>query len=410
MSQTDNSNGARPLAGIRVLAVENFIAGPFASMWLADAGAEVVKIESRDGGDMSRQTSPRREDAQGQLHGMSFLRSNRSKKSVTLDLKHEDGKRIFKDLITKADIFIENLRPGAMDKLGLGWEVLRQINPRLIYLAISGFGHGDVQRSPFTDRPAFDVMAQALSGLMNRPERSGDKPVYLGFSLSDIEGGMVAAYGAMLALFQRQITGQGKKVDISLYDASLALNELSVIMYSVARQRAPPGVHALSAPFGAYRAADGYIVIAVLGEHIWKRFCETMDRADLLDDERFKDGVLRQQNLAALDACIDQWLSTRSREKAVEMLLTNSVPASVVNDIDDIFDCPHVAARHMIVPVQNAAWGTVQVAGNPVKMSGVPEIEPGDPPDLGQHTAQVLADWLGAAQEQIADWKSRNIT
>lgn len=399
-----------PLAGLRVLAVENFIAGPFCSMWLGDAGAEVVKVETPGVGDYSRATSPRKTDAKGIERGLSFLRSNRNKKSITLDLKNPEGKQLFLELAGKADVVVENLRPGVMDKLGLSWDVLHAANPRLVYVAISGFGHIDVLPSPFTDRPAFDVMGQALGGLMNRPERHGDKPVYLGFSLADIQGGILGAYGAMLALFQRGATGQGRKVDISLYDACVALNEISVTMYSVTGQRTKPGVHAVSAPFGCYKASDGYIVIAVLGEHIWKRFCEAIDRTDMLLAECFADGVSRQRNLAALDANIHAWLATRTRAEAVKHLMAFDVPASNVNDIDDIFECPHIAARNMLVPLDDPAWGKVKVAGNPVKMSGLPEPRPTHPPDLGQHTGEVLREWLGADHAQLADWQARKVT
>ena len=396
----------QPLAGLRVLAVENFIAGPFCSMWLGDAGAEVVKIETPDGGDYSRATSPRKVGADGIERGLSFLRSNRNKKSVTLDLKSPSGRDVFLQLVAKADVLVENLRPGVMEKLGCGWDVLHALNPRLVYVAISGFGHIDVMPSPFSDRPAFDVMGQALAGLMNRPERQGDKPVYLGFSLADIQGGILGAYGAMLALFQRGTSGVGRKVDISLYDACLALNEISVTMFSVTRERTKPGVHAVSAPFGSYKAADGYIVIAVLGEHIWERFCNSMGRPDLLLDEGFKDGVSRQRNLERLDQCINHWLSGLTRAEAVATLLANGVPASTVNDIDDIFECPHVAARKMLVPLDDPSWGQVTVAGNPVKLSGVPERKPSHPPDLGTHTEEVLQGWLGADEKQVADWRA----
>jgi CoA:oxalate CoA-transferase len=403
------NTSARPLDGVRVLAVENFIAGPFASMWLADAGAEVVKVESREGGDFSRSTSPVRHDADGSVHGLSFLRSNRNKKSITLDLKHPEGKRVFIELAREADIVVENLRAGVMDRLGIGYDALREHNPRLIYVAISGFGHTDVKPSPYTDYPAFDIVGQAMSGLMYRPERQGDRPTYLGFSLADLQGAILAAQGALLALFQRERTGFGKKVDISLYDASLIQNEISVAMYSAFRKPSPPGVHAVTAPFGTYRASDGYIVIAVLGEHIWRRFCQVIGRPELVDDPRFVDGITRRANSAALDPHIDAWLASRTRADAVEALRSGGVPASVVNDIGDVFDCPHVAARDMLMTLDDPVWGPVQVAGNPIKMSDVPEAQAGLPPRLGQHTDDVLHDWLSMNADQVATLRAREV-
>jgi len=399
----------RPLAGMRVLAVENFIAGPFASMWLADWGAEVVKVEEPGKGDHSRSTSPLRPDDSGTPQSLSFLRSNRNKRSITLNLKSDDGKRVFRELAAQADIVLENLRPGVMDKLGLGWAQLSALNPRLIYVAISGYGHGDVKPSPYTEHPAFDIVAQARSGLMYRPERSGERPIYLGVSLGDIQAGIVAAQGALLALLSRGRTGQGQKVDISLYDATMVLNELPLAMFSVFQEKYPPGAHALTAPFGTYKAADGYIVIAVLGEHVWRRFCDAIGQPALAGDERFQDGLARRSHMAQLDAVIQPWVAARSRADAVQALLEHGVPASVVNDVDDVLQCPHVAARDMLVQLQDPVWGTVQVPGNPVKMSAMPDIPLQPAPRLGEHTDEVLAGWLGLSAAEVQALRERKV-
>ncbi|MGC4250101.1 MAG: CoA transferase [Sphingobium sp.] len=392
----------RPLQGVRVLAIENFVAGPLCSMWLADAGAEVVKVETPGKGDMSRKTSPVKPDEKGEPQGLSFLRTNRNKKSVSLDLKHPEGIALFKQLAQEADIIVENLRPGVMDRLGVGYEALKAINPRIIYVAISGFGQKDILASPYKDRPAFDIIGQALSGLLYRPEREGEKPVYLGFSLADIEAGMVGAYGATLALLQRNLTGQGQMVDISLYDSCLIMNELSVIMYSAFQTIPKPGLHAVTAPFGAYKAKDGYITIATLGEHIWHRLTEVIGRPELVDDPLFKDGISRSANNAALTAALEPWLLQRTRDEAVDALTQGGVPASKVQEVDDLFDCPHLAARNMILKMQDPVWGEVSVAGNPIKMSNVPEIENGLPPRLGEHSRDVLQRWLGKDDQAIA--------
>ncbi|WP_256856739.1 CaiB/BaiF CoA-transferase family protein [Variovorax sp. KK3] len=391
----------RPLNGVRVLAVENFVAGPFASMWLADAGAEVIKVEAPDGGDFARTTSPVKTADDGSVHALSFLRANRNKKSLTLDLKQPEGKRVFIELAGEADIVVENLRSGVMDRLGVGYQTLRARNPRLIYVAVSGFGHTDVKPSPYTDHPALDIVGQALSGLMYRPERQGDRPTYLGFSMCDLQGGILAAQGALLALYQRERTGRGKKVDISLYDAALVQNEISVAMYSGLGKPLPPGAPAVTAPFGPFAARDGHIVIAVLGEHIWRRFCAVIGRLDLLEDARFADGVARRTHSDALDPHIDAWLASRTRAEAVEALRNGGVPASVVNDVADLFSCPHLAAREMLVTLDDPVWGPVQVVGNPIKMSDVPEPEAALPPKLGQHTESILSDWLHLDAQQL---------
>lgn len=397
----------RPLEGIRVLTLENFVAGPYCSMWLADAGAEVVKIEAPEQGDLSRSTSPVRIDDQGRERGLGFVRHNRNKKSVALDLKHPEGKSAFIELSRRADIVIENLRPGVMTKLGLDYEALKQANPRLIYVAISGFGQQSLLPSPYLDRPAFDIVAQAMSGLMYRPDRSDDRPTYLGFSLSDLEAGIVAAYGAMLALVQRGRTGEGQLIDISLYDSSLILNEISVTMFSAFRQTPKPGLHAVTAPFGTYKAKDGYIVIAVLGEHIWARFCEAIGQPELKDDPRFGKGPSRFANLEALNAYIETWLLPKTRDEAVKTLLAGGVPASIVQEIDDVFECPHVAARGMLMTLDDPAWGPIQVVGNPVKMSGAPAPLADPPPGLGEHTETVLKQWLRMDDGHIAGMRDR---
>lgn len=395
--------GLRPLDGVRVLAVENFVAGPYCSMWLADAGAEVIKVENpATGGDLARATSPVRHTPDGRPRGLSLLRTNRNKKSLTLDLKHPEGRAVFAELAQQADIVVENLRAGVMDRLGVGYAALAEANPRLIYVALSGFGQAAFLPSPMMDQPAFDIVGQALAGLMNRPERQGDKPAYLGFSLADIEAGMLGAYGATLALIQRGRTGRGQLVDISLYDACLAMNEISVALYSGQRSRAAPGLHAVTAPFGSYRAADGWIVIAVLGEPIWKRFCAAIAMPGLLDDPRFATGVSRSANNDALTAAFAPWLAARSRAEALAVLLDAGVPCSAVHDVEDLFDCPHVAARQMLLTLDDPAWGPVQVVGNPVKMSDVPPVEARLPPDPGQDTDAVLMGWLGLSADRIA--------
>ncbi|MES2974799.1 MAG: CoA transferase [Pseudomonadota bacterium] len=409
MNETETGRDPLPLDGVRVLAVENFVAGPLATMWLGDAGAEVVKIEEPGKGDHSRSTSPVRPVEDGRPEGLSFLRTNRNKRSVTLDLKSEDGKRIFRQLAMEADIVLENLRPGVMDQLGLGWKALNAINPRLIYVAVSGFGHRDLKPSPYTDHPAFDIIAQALSGLMYRPERSGEKPTYLGVSLGDIHAGIVAAQGALLALIQRGRTGKGQKVDISLYDAALVINELSIAMYSAQKKKSRPGAHAVTAPFGAYKASDGYLVIATLGEHVWKRFAEAIGQPGLVSDPRFADGSKRQDNLAALDGCIQPWLNARTRAEAVQTLLDYGVPASNVNDVEDLFNCPHLAARDMLMTLDDPVWGEVQIPANPILMSGAPRAEPMHPPRLGEHTQDVLGRWLGLVAADVEALRSRRV-
>ncbi|WP_298215175.1 CaiB/BaiF CoA-transferase family protein [Acidocella sp.] len=389
-----HSSHLRPLEGVRVLTIENFVAGPFCTMWLADAGAEVVKVES-PAGDFSRTTSPLRTDENNAPRALSFLRVNRNKKSITLDLKTKEGKETFLALARKADIVVENLRPGAMDRLGIGYETLSVENPRLIYVAISGFGQKHILPSPYIDRPAFDIIGQALSGLMYRPDRQDESPVYLGFSLADINSGIVAAYGAMLALFQRTVTGKGQLVDISLYDAALIMNEISVAIFSAFKKLSKPGIHAVASPFGAYRVKDGFVAVAVLGEHVWRRFCEILRKPELLDDPRFVSGVSRCDHKEDLNRIINPWFLERTGAEVETIFAEGGVPASVIQDVDGVLKCPHLAARDMIRTLNDPAWGEIEIVGNPVKMSAVPPIETRPPPELGGDTEEVLQNWLG---------------
>ncbi|MGE4238864.1 CaiB/BaiF CoA transferase family protein [Ramlibacter sp.] len=411
MTNPQSTNGEKPLplAGVKVLAVENFLAAPFATMWLGDAGADVIKIEMPGKGDQMRQTAPLRPDADGKPQGFSFLRTNRNKRSVTLDLKTEEGKKIFKQLAAKADMVVENFRPGVMSKLGLGWTDLREINPRLIYVAVSGFGQPDLKRSPYSDMPAFDIVAQAMTGLMMRAERTSEKPVYFGVSISDVQAGIVAAHGAVLALLQRQLTGEGQLVDVAMYDSSLVFNELSVAMYSVFRKNNKPGVAGVTAPFGTYKASDGWVVVAVLGEDIWKRFTQVIGQPELVADERFSDGVTRYNNSQALNALIDPWLAARTRAEIVETLSSKGVPVAVINDASDIMDCPHAEAREMLQTIEDPVWGTMRVPAFPIKMSGMPHPPTAHPPKLGEHTQEVLGDWLGLGEDDLAGLRERKV-
>ena len=411
MSDYSSSGKTRPLplAGVRVLALENFLSAPLATMWLGDAGAEVIKIEQPGKGDQSRNTAPQRPDENGRQQGFSFLRTNRNKRSVTLDLKSPEGRQVFKQLAQKADIVVENLRPGVMKNLGLGWTDLKEINPRIIYVAVSGFGQPDIRASPYRDMPAFDIVAQALSGLMMRAERTGDKPVYVGFSLSDIQSGIVAADGAVLALLQRGITGEGQLVDVAMYDSSLVFNELAVSFFSAFGTKPGPGVAAVTAPFGSYKATDGFIVIAVLGDDIWKRFCSVIGQPQLVLEERFRDGVTRYANRTELDGYITLWLASRTRAQAVQALSSEGVPAALVNDVDDILECPHVAARELLVALHDPVWGEVRMPGNPLVMSGVPDVPLVHPPRLGQHTQEVLGEWLGLDAAQVQALRTRKV-
>jgi len=373
-------------------------------MMLADMGAEVIKIEQPGVGDPARNLPPFR--GENNDRSLAILRANRNKKSLTLDLKKPEGLEVFYKLAATADVLFENLRPDALQKLGVTFEKLREVNPRLIYTSVSGFGHDDVMPGPYADWPAFDIIGQALSGLMFRPENAGEKPVYLGFPLIDIYTSTVAVCGTLQALLHRAITGEGQRVDISLYDTSIVLNELSVTIQSALGKRPSPGLHALTAPFGAFKTPDGYIAIAVLGEKIWQRFCEVIGRRDLLADPDLKGGIDRHRQAARLEAVIEQWLADKTTDEACAILRDAGVPASPVRDVDQLADCPQAKAREMLMEIVDPAWGTIRVPGNPMKLSAAPKPDNRTPPDLGQHTDELLQELVALDAAEIASLRA----
>jgi CoA:oxalate CoA-transferase len=403
--------GERALAldGVRVLAVEHFVAGPYASMWLADHGAQVVKIEPPGAGEQAREVGPFRETPAGESRSLGLVRSNRNKLSVTLDLKQPEGAALFKRLVAKADVVLENLRADSMGKLGLGYRVLREVNPRLIYTSVSGFGHEDVLPGPYVSWPAFDVIVQAMSGLMFRPERHGQRPVYLGFPLADLFAGALAYAGTVQALYQRTVTGEGQHVDVAMYDGGIVLNELALATREALGQVPDSGIHFQAAPFGAYRVADGYLSIAVFSEKNWRSFCEVMGHPELIDDPRFRTGRLRAQRYEEVRELVEGWLRDSTRAEAAERLRSAGVAAAAVEDVDDVRDSEHAAARQMILPVDDPAWGRIRLAGNPIKSSAEGPTPAAPAPALGQHTRELLTGLLGTSEAELDALAARGI-
>lgn len=392
-------DAAPALEGIRVLSLECFIAGPTASMWMADMGAEVIKVEQPGVGEPCRSLAPSKEA--DERRSLALLRANRNKKSLTLDLKTAKGRAIFETLLAETDVLLDNLRPDAVEKLGFTWEKMQTINPRLIYASISGFGRADMSDGPYQNWPAFDIVGQAMAGLMQRPERTTSDPSYLGFPLADIQVGIVAVTGILQALFQRTRTGRGQRVDVAMYDTALVMNELAMILHTALGIVPAPGLHALSYPFGSFRARDGFIVIAALGEKIWARFCDAIGHPELGTDPRLQSGVDRNAHADWLDPLIEEWLAGRDRADAVAYLIERGVPAAPVQDVDDIASCPQVAARGMLMEIEDPAWGTVRVPGHPIKTTGSPPPRQDAPPRLGEHTAQILHDLAGMDYPEI---------
>lgn len=375
-----------PLSHLRVLDVSQVMAGPFCTMLLADMGADVVKIEPPGTGDQTR-------SAMGfKMKGpdsMGFLNMNRNKRSVTLNLKSSAGREALHKLAETADILVENYRPGVMRKLGCGYEAIREVNPRLVYASISGFG----QSGPWADRPGFDLMAQAMSGVMSVTGYPGGAPVKCGVPVADIGCALFATYAILSAYVGQTRSGQGQYVDASLFDAALAFSIWDSSEYwGTGREPTPVGTsNKMSAPYQAVRASDGYFVMGATNQKLWWKLCETLGRPELRDDPRFVDNPARLANREELIAELERTFTTRSAAEWENELLAAGIPAGRLNTYPEAFDSEHGRHRQMRMEIPHPIEGTVPNIGFPVKMSETPPQVRRHPPLLGEHNDEVLA-------------------
>ncbi|RLW70410.1 MAG: hypothetical protein B6D68_00850, partial [spirochete symbiont of Stewartia floridana] len=320
-----NSTENRPLSGIRVIGLEQYMSGPYCTMLLADAGAEVIKIERPGSGDPRRLIPPFVEK-NGVKKAGGYLSYNRNKKSLALNLQSEAGRETLKQLVSVSDVVVENLRPGSMDKIGLNYDSLKKINPRIIYAAISGFGRLPGFESEYSSRPAFDIVAEAMTGIMDLVGFADKPPTYTLYGMADVHSGLATAYGIMQALFMRERTGLGQMVDSAMVDNMLALNERMVTLYSLTGEEPKRGSLRHVWPRGAFKCKDGYIALNVPDNIIWKRLADTIQRPDLVDDPRSADGVIRGENAEFLQAIIEDWMADKTRGEAVSALNDAGVP------------------------------------------------------------------------------------
>jgi crotonobetainyl-CoA:carnitine CoA-transferase CaiB-like acyl-CoA transferase len=397
---------AKPLDGIRVLAFEVQVAGPYCTMMLADQGASVVKVERPEGGDTARGGAPKVKNDKGETQSGYFLRFNRNKRSLTLNLKSEEGRKLFGELADKSDVVVENFRPGLLDEMGIGYKALSERNPGLIYACISGFGSLEGYLGPYSKRPAYDIVAQAMGGLMNTNGQAGGPPTWLGVALGDIVSGMNAAYAIMLALYQRAQTGRGQYIDISMYDTIIGLAERSVTAYSLTNQVLERGRELFMAPWGPFECEDGWIGVIVATEGDWAKFCQAIDRPDLVGHEGASSGPERAKNMSGwLGAIINDWFRGQTKSAATTRLLAVGLPIGPVQTAQEIFDDPQVAARRLMIEVPDPILGPVKLVGPVAKMSSSPEPLKGPAPLLGQHNEEVLKEVLGYTSEQVSRLK-----
>lgn len=384
-----------PLAGLTVVDLTRVLSGPYCSMTLADLGARVIKVEHPVRGDDTRAWGPPFLGSESAY----FLSVNRNKESVTLDFKTTEGREILDRLVARADVLVENFRPGTLANVGLDATTLRARYPRLIYCAISGFG----QTGPRRDEPGYDAVMQAEGGLMSVTGDAGGPPYRLGVAIADIVSGMWAAQGVLAALVARDRTGQGQVVDVGMLDATAALLTYQAAIYFATGQ--PPGRlgnrHPTIVPYESLPTADGDVVVAVGNDAIWRRFCEVIDAPDLLADERFATNRDRVSHYDALKPRLDAIFRQRSRRAWIDVLTPAGVPCGSVRDIGEVFADPQIAAREMLHTLPHPVAGDVRVTGVPVKLSDTPGSVRTAPPTLGQHTEAVLAE-LGYTHADVS--------
>lgn len=393
-----------------MLAFEVQVAGPYCTMMLADQGASVVKVERPEGGDTARGGAPMIKNEKGETQSGYFLRFNRNKRSVTLNLKSDEGRRLFAELAVKSDVVVENFRPGLLDDMGIGYKALSERNPGLIYACISGFGSLEGYLGPYSKRPAYDIVAQAMGGLMNTNGQAGGPPTWLGVALGDIVSGMNAAYAIMLALYQRAQTGRGQYIDISMYDTIIGLAERSVTAYSLTNQVLERGRELFMAPWGPFECEDGWIGVIVATEGDWAKFCTAIERPDLVGREGATSGPERAKNMVGwLGEIISAWFRKQTKAEATAKLLAVGLPIGPVQNAREIFEDPQVAARKLMIDVQDPILGTVKLVGPVAKLSGGtdPLTEPA--PLLGQHNSEVLTELLGYSKEDVDRLKADGV-
>ena len=402
MDETNSAAWAGPLQGIRVLDFTRVLAGPSAALALADLGAEVLKIEPPGTGDETRQFPPFRD---GESH--YFLSINRGKKSIVVDLKTEAGLGLARDLAAKCDILIENYRPGVMDRLGLGYEALSAINPRLIYCAISGFG----MDGPLRDRPSFDIVMQALSGALSVNGEAGGAPTKLGIPLGDLVGGINGPIGILAALYERSVTGRGRLIDISLLDGLMGmLGYLAQLAFFTGEDPKPQGSeHPNLVPYGAFPAKDGSIIVACLTNSFWLRVCEALGRPEWVDDPRFATIQSRRDNRGAVNAMISDFTCERTVPDLVALFTAHQVPHAPILGIKEALAQPQAIAREMVVEADHQVLGKIPIVSRSIKFPGDPQPPPAAPPVLGQNTDEILSDVLGLDKNQIAALRAAKV-
>lgn len=391
------------LEGLKVLDLTRVLAGPFCTMMFADMGAEIIKVEQAGKGDDTRHMGPFKEG-----ESAYFMNLNRNKKGITLNLKDPRGKAIFLDLVKKADVVIENFRPGTMEKLGLGYEDLKKVNPGLVYGAISGFGH----TGRYSQKPGYDIISQAMSGLMSTTGWPGGEPTRTGTAMGDVLGGLSCAIGILAAVYNKIQTGEGQKVDVALVDSAVASLEIINMIYLV-EGRVPTRIgnrYESTYPYDSFRGSDGSLVIGAGNDKLWVSLCKVMSRPELAEDPRYlhvPDRVARHEELKEI---VEEWTMKRTVDEIYEMVDAAGIPCAPIYDIAQVANDPHIAGdREMFVDLEHPVAGKMKVTGAHIKLSGTPPTLRTPSPALGQHNDEVLAELLGYPQEKISELREEGV-
>jgi len=384
-----------PLAGIRVLDLSRILAGPFCTMVLGDLGADVIKVEHPVQGDDTRAWGPPFVDGESAY----YLSTNRNKRSIAVDFKTEDGRRVIRELAERSDVVVENFRPGTLDRLGLGYEDLQPLNPRLVYCSISAFGSS----GPDHDRPGLDVIVSAAGGLMSITGEEGHPPVKPGVALIDVATALYALGMIVSAVYARESTGRGQKIELSLLSVQIASLINIASNYLVAGQipRRWGSAHPSIVPYQAFEAADGYLVIGATNDALWRRFCHACGLDHFADDPRFATNELRVRHRDEVVDAISSVVKARPRAEWVARLRAAGIPVGPVNTVDEVFQDPQVAHLGMAREIPHPTLGSVRLTGIPAALSDTPATIRRHPPLLGEHTQEVLEDILGYDAAEI---------
>ena len=385
---------AGPLDGMKVLDLTRVLAGPYATMLLGDLGAEVIKIEQPVTGDESRNFGPFKNG-----FSLYFMSVNRGKRSVTLNLKTERGLAIFKQLLDQTDILVENFRPGTMQKLGLDYDTLKVEHPSLIYAACSGFG----QTGPYAQQGAYDMIIQGMGGIISITGEPEGPPVRVGTSISDITAALFTTIGVLSALHHRNETGKGQFVDVAMLDSLVAVLENAVVRYFATGEAPKPlgARHPAITPFEAFASADGHVIIALGNDTLWAKFCEHVDRQELILDGRFRTNADRTENHDELFPILSEIMAQRKTDDWIDALGAIGVPCGPINTMDKVVSHPQVQAREMITRIAHSITGEVEVPGVPIKLSETHGSIDAPAPSLGEHTTEVLTDLLKMHPDEV---------